>query len=247
MIFFPRLPAGLAKTDGLKSVSRASATVTDYDAILFDNDGVLVEPPSRETLREAARTAFEAVGVDDADERHVEDVMYGVTPELLGRVCDHYGLDRAAFWEARDRRAAAAQRTEFREGERDRYDDVAALADLDHDFGVVSSNQHLTIEFVVEFFGFEELFDTYYGRELTVESVRRKKPNPHYLERALADLDTESALFVGDSESDVEAADRAGLDSAFVRRSHRADLELSVDPTYEVEDLWGVAEIAGRT
>jgi len=221
--------------------------VTDYDAILLDNDGVLVEPPSHETLREATRAAFEAVGVDDADERHVEDVMHGVTPELLGEVCGAYGIDRASFWEARDRRAAAAQRAEFRDGDRDRYDDVAALAALDQAFGVVSSNQHTMIEFILEYFEFEALFDTYYGRELAVESVRRKKPNPHYLERALDDLGTESALFVGDSESDVEAARRAGLDSAFVRRPHREGLELSVEPTYEVEDLWGVAEIAGGT
>jgi phosphoglycolate phosphatase-like HAD superfamily hydrolase len=103
------------------------------------------------------------------------------------------------------------------------------------------------IEFILEYFEFEALFDTYYGRELAVESVRRKKPNPHYLERALDDLGTESARVVGDSESDVEAARRAGLDSAFVRRPHREGLELSVEPTYEVEDLWGVAEIAGGT
>jgi len=221
--------------------------VTDYDAILFDNDGVLVEPPSHETLRAAAQAAFEAVGVENADESHVEDVMHGVTPELLGDVCGAYGIDRSAFWEARDRRAAAAQRAEFREGDRDRYDDVAALADLEQDFGVVSSNQHATIEFVLEFFAFEALFDTYYGRELSVESIRRKKPDPHYLERALDDLGTESALFVGDSESDVEAARRAGIDSAFVRRSHREGVALSVEPTYEVEDLWGVAKIAGGT
>ena len=215
-----------------------------YDAILFDNDGVLVEPPSRDTLREAARSAFRAVGVEDADEAHVEDVMYGVTPDLLREVCGAYDVDESEFWEARDRHASRAQRAEFRDGERDRYDDVAALADLDHDFGIVSSNQHATIEFVLDFFELARLFDTYYGRELTVESIRKKKPNPHYLERALADLGAESALYVGDSESDVVAAERADLDSAFVRRDHVADVELSAEPTHEVEDLWNVVKIA---
>ena len=55
---------------------------------------------------------------------------------------------------------------------------------------------------------------------MTVESLERKKPNTHYVERALSDLDADAALYVGDSESDVVAADRAGLDSAFVRRPH---------------------------
>ncbi|WP_132061327.1 HAD family hydrolase [Halorussus amylolyticus] len=220
--------------------------MTDYDAILFDNDGVLVEPPSSERLREAARSAFRAVGVADPDRGHVEDVMYGVTPDLLREVCGAYDIDPTDFWTARDRHASRAQQEAFRDGNRSSYADVAALADLDHDFGVVSSNQHATIEFILDFFEFGDLFDTHYGRELSVESVRRKKPNPHYLERALADLGAESALYVGDSESDVEAARRAGLDSAFVRRDHREDLTFSVEPTYEVADLWSVAEIANR-
>lgn len=218
--------------------------MTEYDAILFDNDGVLVEPPARETLREAALSAFRTVGVEDADEAHVEDVMFGVTPDLLGEVCGAYDLDESEFWEARDRHASRAQQEEFRAGERACYDDVAALDDLDLDFGIVSSNQHATIEFILDFFEFGDLFATYYGRELSVESVRRKKPEPYYLERALGDLDAESALFVGDSESDVEAARRAGLDSAFVRREHCEGVELSVEPTYEVEDLHDVVKIA---
>ncbi|MFC4552754.1 MULTISPECIES: HAD family hydrolase [Halorussus] len=220
--------------------------MTAYDAVLFDNDGVLVEPPSIDTLREAARSAFEAVGIDDAEESHVEDVMYGVTPDLLRDVCGAYGVDRETFWAARDRLASKGQRAEFEDGVRDCYDDVVALANFDHYFGIVSSNQHETIEFILEFFEFGDLFETYYGREATIESVARKKPEPYYLERALADIgaDPDRALYVGDSESDVEAARRAGMDSAFVRRAHRADLELSVEPTYEVADLHDVERIA---
>ncbi|WP_128478118.1 HAD family hydrolase [Halorussus pelagicus] len=219
--------------------------MTDYDAILFDNDGVLVEPPSDATLRRAAESAFRAVGVESPDEEHVADVLRGVTPESLHEVCDTYGLDPDEFWTARDRHASAAQRDEFREGARARYDDVAAVEDLAHEFGLVSSNQHETIEFVLDHCGFRDLFGTHYGREMGVGSLDKKKPNPHYLERALADLGGETALYVGDSESDVAAAHRAGLDSAFVRRDHCRGVELSVEPNYEVPDLRGVAEIAG--
>ncbi|WP_135826976.1 HAD family hydrolase [Halorussus ruber] len=217
--------------------------MTDYDAILFDNDGVLVEPPSDETLRRAAESAFSAVGVEDPEENHIADVLRGVTPESLQAICDPYGLDPDEFWSARDRHASAAQREEFRGGDRARYDDVAAIEELAHDFGIVSSNQHATIEFLLEFCDFADLFETHYGRQMGVESLAKKKPNPHFLERALADLGAETALFVGDSESDVVAAKRAGLDSAFVRRDHCADAELSVEPEYEVENLRGIAEI----
>ncbi|WP_137287103.1 HAD family hydrolase [Halorussus salinisoli] len=218
--------------------------MTYYDAILFDNDGVLVEPPADETLRRAAESAFRAVGVDSPDDEHVADVLRGVTPESLEAVCRPYGLDPETFWLARDRHASEAQLAEFREGKRGRYDDVSAIESLAHDFGIVSSNQHATIEFVLDFCEFADWVDTYYGRELGVESLDRKKPDPHFLERAMADLGADSALYVGDSESDVEAARRAGLDSAFVRRDHCAGVELSVEPDYEVTDLHEVAKIA---
>ena len=219
--------------------------MTEYDAVLFDNDGVLVEPPSDEALRTAAESAFEAVGVDRPHEDHVADIVRGVTPESLREVCSVYGLDPDEFWQARDRHASEAQVAEFRDGRRDRYPDVAAIEELAHDFGIVSSNQHETVEFILDHYEMGDLFDTYYGRGMGIEDIERKKPDPHFLDRALDDLGAETALFVGDSESDVEAARRAGLASVFVRRDHCADVELSVEPDYEVTDLHGVAEIAG--
>ncbi|WP_135851342.1 HAD family hydrolase [Halorussus salinus] len=220
--------------------------MADYDAIVFDNDGVLVEPPSDATLRAAAEEAFRAVGVESPDDQHIADVERGVTPERLRAVCETYGVDPDEFWTARDRRAVAGQRDEFRDGRRARYDDVAAVEELPHDFGLVSSNQHETIEFILDHCEFADWFGTHYGRKIGIESIDVKKPNPHFLDRAMADLGAETGLYVGDSESDVVAAHRAGLDSVFVRRDHCANVELSVEPDYEVEDLWGVAEIAGN-
>jgi len=218
--------------------------MTDYDAILFDNDGVLVEPPTDDNLLDAALSAFRAVGVDDPDTTHVEEIIRGVTPDSLYDVCSAYDVDPQEFWHVRDRHASEAQLTEFREGGRTQYDDVAAIEDLAHDLGIVSSNQHRTIEFILDFHEFGDRFDTYYGRGMGVEDLDRKKPDPHFLDRALDDLGAESALFVGDSESDVVAAHRAGLDSAFIRRSHCADATLSTDPDYEVENLYDVVTIA---
>ncbi|RBI61702.1 HAD family hydrolase [halophilic archaeon] len=207
-----------------------------YDAIVFDNDGVLVEPPAEDVLVAAARDAFAEVGVESPDEHHVEAMVRGVTPDRLREVCDAYDLDPATFWRARDRTAAAAQRRELRAGRTATYDDVTALASLDRPFGVVSTNQHETVEFVLDRFELPE-FETYYGRPPTIESLRRKKPNPHYLDAALADLGVSDALFVGDSESDVLAAANTGVDSAFVRRPHREGYALDAEPTHEIAGL----------
>jgi HAD superfamily hydrolase (TIGR01549 family) len=234
---------GGGRTETTRGVDAVRPAVSPYDAVLFDNDGVLVEPPAPETQRAAIRNAFQAVGVEDPADEHVPELTAGVTIEALEEVGAAYGVDPERLWAARERHDERSQLEAFRAGDRDRYDDAAAVEDLPHDSGVVSNNHHTTIEFLVNHFGWTSTFDTYYGREMTVESLERKKPNTHYLERALADLSAESALYVGDSGSDVLAAHRAGLDSAFVRRPHARDAELPADPTHEVETLHEVAAL----
>jgi phosphoglycolate phosphatase len=173
-------------------------------------------------------------------------VIDGVTVDALHDICERYDLVPERFWAAREDHDERAQFADFHAGKRGRYDDVDAITDLPGPRGVVSNNHHTTIGFVLEFFDLEPLFDTYHGRSKTVESLRLKKPDTHYLDRALDDLGAESALYVGDSGHDVLAAERAGLDSVFVRRPHCADTDLPVAATHEVADLYGVAALLGR-
>lgn len=215
----------------------------EYDAVLFDNDGVLVEPPADETQREAVRAAFRSVGVDEPTPADILALAGGVTVERLREVAAGHGVDPERLWTARERHDERSQFEAFEAGARSRYGDVTAVTDLAVDAAVVSNNHHTTVEFVLEFFGLADAFDAYYGREMTVESLRRKKPDPHYIERALEDLGAGAALYVGDSETDVVAAHRAGLESAFVRRPHSRDAELTSEPTHEVETLAGLGEL----
>lgn len=214
-----------------------------YDAVVFDNDGVLVDRTSYDVLHEAAWDAFDALSVADPDPDHVESMVVGVTPGEVESVCATYDLSPREFWTIRDRTAFEAQRREVHAGRKSLYDDFEVLHDIASPLGIVSSNQQETVDYMLDHFGVADLFGTAYGREPTVESLRQKKPNSHYLERALADLDAETALFVGDNETDVEAAHNAGVDSAFIRRPHRRNHDLSVTPTYDVPDLYDVAAL----
>jgi len=216
-----------------------------YEAVLFDNDGVLVEPVGRAVLRRATWEAFDALGVPTPDPDDVDRLAIGVTPDLLSSVCASYGLDPERFWRARDYHSSHAQRVELRTGRATLYDDFDAIRAIDAPRGIVSSNQQDTVEFMHDFFATRDLFATAYGRDPTIRSLSRKKPDPHYLHRALADVDADTALFVGDSESDVLAARNAGLDAAFVRRPHRESYDLSVDPTYELGGLADLLDIDG--
>ncbi|MFC6835135.1 HAD family hydrolase [Halomarina ordinaria] len=213
-----------------------------YDAVVFDNDGVLTEITDWAVLRGAAADAFASFDVDPSDD-DLRTVLSHVTVDGLEAVCARHGIDPEAFWYRRDTNYADVQRREIRDGRKPLYDDVDAVRALDLPKGIVSSNQHATVEYILSHYGLHDHFETYYGRQPTVEDVRRKKPDAHFIDRALVDLGTRNALYVGDSESDVEAAHNAGIDSAFLRRPHRADAVLSTDPTYEFETLAALTEL----
>lgn len=216
----------------------------DYDAVVFDMDGVLVEMTPGAILRDAARETFRDLGIDAPDPEHVDHLRGGTTVDGLREIGETYDLDHETVWERRERNAAFAQRALAHGGGKSPYEDVpAVLEELSLPMGVVSANQHSTVEFLMEHADLAGHFGPIYGREETVAGLRRKKPNTHYLEVAFDELGTENPLYVGDSSGDVEAATAAGVDSLFVRRDHRLDYELRAEPTYEAETIRALSEI----
>lgn len=221
--------------------------MTAYDAVVFDNDGVLVELTPMDVLRSAVRDAFADVGVTDPDPQLVELAADHEDLAALETVETEHGVALDAFWEARERRAIEHQQALVRDGDKPAYDDLHRITELDAALGVVSNNQQATVDTVVDHYDLREAVGTVYGREPTVAGARRRKPDTHYLDRALADLDTTDALYVGDSETDVLTAQRAGIDAVFLRRPHRADLNLSVTPTDEFDSLDALVDhLTGR-
>lgn len=208
----------------------------EYDAVLFDNDGVLTTPTERAVLEDAIAETLREFGVENPDPGHVE-TMVATDHETVESFCSAYGIDAESFWPARDRNVTEVHQAEIAAGRKTLYDDVELLAALDLPMGIVSNNQHTTIEYLVGYFDLDAVFDTYYGRELTLQGLRRCKPDPHYLEVAIADLGAERPLYVGDSGSDVAAADSLGIDSVFVRRPHRDGYDVEPEPTHEIESF----------
>jgi HAD superfamily hydrolase (TIGR01549 family) len=215
-----------------------------YESVIFDNDGVLLTLTSMDTHQAGTRMAFQRVGVVDPRPEDLEAMRIGVTPDRLDDVCRRYDLDPERFWTARDGAISEAQRAAIRAGEKRPYGDVRLLDRLDGPLGVVSSNQQATVDFAFDYFDLDRHFETVHARPPTIESLHRKKPRPYYIEQALADLGVSDALYVGDSESDVEAAQRAGIDAAFLRRPHTVDTDLSVTPEYEIGGLDDVVDLA---
>jgi len=212
-----------------------------YEAVVFDNDGVLTHPTDAALLREATAAALAAVGVSDPSPGDVEALDND--PDAVEELAPTYGFDPDEFWSHHEQEKVAVQRAALRDGRKPLYDDVDALGSIPTSLGVVSNNQHATVENILAIDGLEDLFETHYGRDPTIEGYRRGKPDPHYLERALDDLGTCEVLYVGDSWVDVAAADRAGVDAAFIRRSHSEGEEFPVQPEYRIDGLADLAAL----
>ncbi len=217
-----------------------------YDAVLFDNDGVLVSRTAYEALQEAAWTTFMTLGIENPDPDDVESIVIGVSPETVQTLSDRYDVDPDTLWETRDEITAQRQYDEIDAGRKTPYNDVNALSRLGMPLGIISSNQQATVDYLVDRFSFYQSFSLAYGQEPEIVSLERKKPAPFYLERAVNELEADTALFVGDNDSDMRAAANAGIDSAFIRRPHRHHHNPTPEPTYIVNDLHDVVDICRR-
>ncbi|WP_134671792.1 HAD family hydrolase [Halorussus marinus] len=216
-----------------------------YDAVVFDNDGVLTHPTDESLLLAASREAFGAFDVDP-DAGDVRALVEDLSVETVRELADRYGLDAERFWRRNERHRTAVQASAIREGRKPLYADVDVVADLSVPTAIVSNNQHATIERVVDEFDLAT-FEAHYGRDPTLEGLARRKPDPSYLETALDALDVRSALYVGDSRVDVAAANAAGVDSAFVARPHRREYRLDAEPTYRIESLADLTDLPARS
>jgi HAD superfamily hydrolase (TIGR01549 family) len=211
-----------------------------YEAVVFDFDGVLVEPTPRAVLDEAARETLRSLGVEPTARARSH-----ARSSDLGRVrslCAAHGLDPDAYVAARDEATTAAQAAALGDGRKPVYDDLdalPALADRGAALAVVSNNQQGLIDRFVDRTDLGVDLSVAYGREASLDGMRRKKPRPYYLRHALADLGVapDRALYVGDQRKDVLAARAVGADAAFVRRPHREGYRVAPAPDHEVRTL----------
>ena len=211
--------------------------------ILFDMDGVLIEGPRTDpqVYADASDAALAELDAEPTPSQRRDFRNHDV--ERIRTHCEELGIDRARFWKLKETYASSGTHDRLRSGERGIYDDVDAIRELSDrtTTGLVTNNRHETAAFVAEFVGID--FDVVRGREPTLEGYERRKPDPYYLEEALADLGVSDGLYVGDSPKDIVAGQAAGLETAFLRRSHNRERECPPNATYELESVTEVLSV----
>ena len=210
-----------------------------YEAVLFDMDGVVLEGRGTDP-------AVHSRALDDVlDDRDLtvpltlrESLERDAYDDAFRAACAELGVDPRTLFRAREERSAKRAVERLAAGARCLHRDVAvldALADRTT-LGLVSNNYQSTVEFVVDHFRLDA-FAFVRGRDPGPDGFRRRKPDPYYLKEALDALGTTDGIYVGDRATDVIAAERAGVDSAFLRRDHNAARDLDAEPTVEIESL----------
>ncbi|EMA44649.1 HAD family hydrolase [Halobiforma nitratireducens] len=229
-----------------KTTSEPTIESDGKQALLFDMDGVILEGDGTDpdVHARAFRDAVDDLDFDLDPEVPLESLFPLETDEYtetFARACQELGLEPAEFYALREEYSAKRSIDRIRDGTRGLYDDVDVLDVLDelergHPVGLVSNNYDPTVSFVVDHFDLEA-FSFVRGRDLGVEGFRRRKPEPYYIEMALDALGLDSGIYVGDRETDLLAAQNAGLTPVLLRRPHNETLEPSVDGYLEIDSL----------
>ncbi|MFB6256213.1 MAG: HAD family hydrolase [Haloplanus sp.] len=169
-----------------------------YDAVVFDLDGTLVRlAVDWEAVAEDVRTVFAESGVDAG----------GMDLWGMLDLADREGLRDAVEAVIADHETEGAHRSE-------RLAAADDLATLGRPAAVCSLNAEAAARVALEVHGIADRVDAVVGRD----SVPTRKPDPEPLLAALRPLDVapDRALFVGDSERDAAAAERAGVAFRYV-------------------------------
>lgn len=217
-----------------------------YEAIIFDMDGVLVERTPSHVFDNSVDAAFGACGVAEPESDDYELLRDSAT-ELSAhaeRFNKRYGIDVGELWKKRQEHTLRGQLDAMRNGEKTVYDDVKVIESLHHKLAVVSNNQTGAVNEILRYYGIDERVKTWSGIDPRIEELQYRKPNPRNIIKTLDQLDAKTGLYVGDKQKDVLAAKNAGIDSAIIRREFNAERSFDVRPTYDIDSLEKLIEIA---
>jgi pyrophosphatase PpaX len=101
---------------------------------------------------------------------------------------------------------------------------------------IVTSRRRQTLNLYLQKTGILDFFTVF----VTPENTQRHKPDPEPALEALRLLGASrknEAIFIGDSEYDIECGRNAGIDTAFVSWSNNDPAVLPAQPTYVITDM----------
>jgi len=208
-----------------------------YDAVIFDKDGVLLD---------SGLNNFQ--WMDNVRIKKAEELGYSIDKEDSVKVvkADRYSQVEAFLSEHGmtvedlleiEHRVQNAKINLIRQGAIRLFPEaVKILEKLEMPTALATNAPYRTTEFTLNHFSLKNKFQAVEMLKLDdlKAYVESKKPHPDMIQDARSELDASNPLMVGDSRSDIRAAQNAGIDSVLVQSySEHKDL----NPTHRVRNL----------
>lgn len=178
--------------------------------ILFDLDGTLIDSTEAilESFHHSLRTHGKKGEVDDtmitSQIGHPLEVMFGAVGVESEQIESHVSTYKLYY------RQIACQKTVLLPEAEDAIREAAEFARL----GIVTTKTGLYSRELMDYFSLMDYFEVLVGRE----HVQNPKPHPEPIWTALKQMEGEKcqAWMIGDTCLDIEAANRAGIESVAV-------------------------------
>lgn len=215
--------------------------------MVFDMDGVLLDSLSSDEWKwDAVKKVIRSKGVeaDKLDETTLGAVLGDQGYKECIKACNNLGLSPKKVWTEIAQETTLQRREKISSGDITLYDNVKTLVETLHQedikMGVISNAPEGAVKATMDEFDLKRYMHFYMGVR-SFEDLQARKPNPNHLEIAKIEIKRSPMVYVGDTESDVIAANRADLKSAWINRNN---VESDVQPDYVIEDIQDLKSIA---
>lgn len=202
--------------------------------VIFDVDETLVYYEGydgRDWFKNWGEKEIKKLGI----EINFETYRKMVKGELPRSWVEKLGVNHVEFWKVIDKAKLKYRKWAAEKGLIKAFSDIGTLKEfkqLGLKLAAVSNASQECTEFVLELFNIKDQFDVIFGKDYRY--LDGAKPNPYLINKALKALNTlpKEALVVGDSLSDILAAQKAGVQVVQVMRFGRIE-----GADYYVKDL----------